>query len=132
LCSLAVNAQAAYGKPQEKMMIVTFKSKASGDLIYFKDAALRLLQLMGRDNKVPSALYAEDVSAALTALQQGLAAIAEAERVKAEQTKAEQGWDEPADNEQNSKAQISLNTRALPLLEMLQKAHKKQCPVSWE
>ncbi|MDP5134567.1 DUF1840 domain-containing protein [Rheinheimera baltica] len=114
------------------MMIVTFKSKASGDLIYFKDAALRLLQLMGRDNKVPSALYAEDVSAALIALQQGLAAIAEAERVKAEQTKAEQGWDEPADNEQNSKAHISLNTRALPLLEMLQKAHKKQCPVSWE
>ena len=29
-------------------MIVTFKSKASGDLIYFKDAALRLLDLMGR------------------------------------------------------------------------------------
>lgn len=108
-------------------MIVTFKSKASGDLIYFKEAALKLLQLMGRDDKVPSALYAEDVPAALAKLQQGLAAIADTERAKAEQAE-----NEPADDEYSRKAQISLNVRAVPLLEMLQKAQKKQCPVSWE
>ncbi|NRQ42438.1 DUF1840 domain-containing protein [Rheinheimera sp. YQF-2] len=108
-------------------MIVTFKTKASGDLIYFKEAAVQLLQLMGRDDKIPSALYAEDVSAALAKLQQGLAAIADKDRAK-----AEQAGNERADSEQDSKAQISLNTRALPLLEMLQKAQKKQCPVSWE
>ena len=108
-------------------MIVTFKSKASGDLIYFKEAALKLLQLMGRDDKVPSALYAEDVPAALMKLQQGLAAIADTERAKAEQAHSE-----AVDSEQSRKAQISLNTRALPLLELLQKAQKKQCPVSWE
>jgi len=105
-------------------MIVTFKSKASGDLIYFKDAALKLLKLMGRDEKVPSALYAEDVAAALQQLQQGLAEIAEQEKAKAQQQEEQASSD--------SKKYISLNTRAIPLLEMLQKAQKKQCPVSWE
>ncbi|MBZ9611055.1 DUF1840 domain-containing protein [Rheinheimera maricola] len=106
-------------------MIVTFKSKASGDLIYFKDAALKLLQLMGRDDKVPSALYADDISQALAQLQQGLSAIAETERVKAAQTEN--------DNEElQGTTQISLAVRAVPLLEMLQKAQKKHCPVLWE
>lgn len=108
-------------------MIVTFKSKASGDLIYFKDAALKLLHLMGRDDKVPSALYAGDVGAALTQLQQGLAAIADTEREKAEQAEANMADKPPGD-----KVHISLNVRAVPLLEMLQKAQKKHSPVQWE
>lgn len=109
-------------------MIVTFKSKASGDLIYFKDIALKLLTLMGRDEKVPSALFAEDVATALTQLQQGLAAIANTEREKAAQA------EEAAGNGQSGagKAYVSLNIRAMPLVEMLQKAVKKQCPVQWE
>ncbi|PKM19827.1 MAG: DUF1840 domain-containing protein [Gammaproteobacteria bacterium HGW-Gammaproteobacteria-15] len=110
-------------------MIVTFKSKASGDLIYFKDVALKLLTLMGRDDKVPSALFAEDVATALTQLQQGLTAIAETEREKAAQTEAEAAG---TGQSGAGKAYVSLNVRALPLVEMLQKAQKKQCPVQWE
>ena len=110
-------------------MIVTFKSKASGDLIYFKDVALKLLKLMGRDEKIPSALFTEDVATALAQLQQGLNAIAESEREKAAQTEAEQTNKGQSDT---GKAYISLNVRAMPLVEMLQKAQKKQCPVQWE
>ena len=110
-------------------MIVTFKTKVSGDVIYFKDIALQLLGLMGRDDKVPSALFAEDVTAALTQLQQGLAKVAEAERVKVEQAEAAL----MADNRNKTgKSYISLNTRAIPLLELLQKAEKKHSPVQWE
>ena len=101
-------------------MIVTFRSKASGDLIYFKDVALKLLHLMGRDDKVPSALYADDVATALTQLQQGLAAIADSEREKAEQAEAATA-NQPA----GGKVHVSLTVRATPLLEMLQKAQKK-------
>ena len=108
-------------------MIVTFKSKASGDLIYFKDAALNLLKLMGRDDKVPSALYAEDVAAALASLEQELSAIADTEREKAAQAEANN-----AARRDGGKPYISLNVRALPLIEMLKKALKKQCPVQWE
>lgn len=108
-------------------MIVTFKSKASGDLIYFKDAAVKLLQLMGRDDKVPSALYAEDVAAALARLEQELSAIADVEREKAAQAEANN-----AGKRDGGKPYVSLNVRAVPLLEMLKKAQKKQCPVQWE
>ena len=107
-------------------MIVTFRSKATGNLIYFKDIAVKLLSLMGRDDKVPSALYAEDVPAALEKLQQALAAMAEEERLKAEQSEA--GVEQ---NEAKAKPYISLTVRAQPLVEMLQRAVKKQCPVLW-
>lgn len=106
-------------------MIVTFKSKASGDLIYFKDIALKLLQLMGRDDKVPSALYAEDVATALDALQQGLAAIMQKEQAIAQQA-------DTAETPPETQTDVSLQVRALPLIEMLQKAQKKQCPVQWQ
>ncbi|WP_215398559.1 DUF1840 domain-containing protein [Rheinheimera oceanensis] len=109
-------------------MIVTFKSRASGDLIYFKDVALQLLKLMGRDEKVPSALFAGDVATALTQLQQGLAAIANTEREKAAQAE-----EAPGNGQSGAgKTYVSLNIRAMPLVEMLQKAVKKQCPVQWE
>lgn len=110
-------------------MIVTFKSKASGDLIYFKDVALKLLNLMGRDEKIPSALYAEDVVTALTQLQQGLDAIAQTEREKAAANDAAQADKNQSDT---GKAYISLTVRAQPLVEMLEKAQKKQCSVQWE
>ena len=108
-------------------MIVTFKRKASGDLIYLKDAALTLLKLMGRDDKVPSALYAEDVAAALASLELGLSAIADTEREKAAQAETNN-----AARRDGAKPYISLNVRALPLIDMLKKALKKQCPVQWE
>ena len=104
-------------------MIVTFKSKAGGDVIYFKDIAMKLLQLMQRDDKVPSALFAEDVSAALSQLQQGLAAMAVEEQQKV--AASEQ-------REETAKPYISLITRAMPLINLLEKAQKKQCPVMWE
>lgn len=108
-------------------MIVTFKSKATGNLIYFKDIAVKLLSLMGRDDKVPSALYAEDVPGALEKLQLALSAIAEEEQLKAAQSEA--GIEQ---NEVKAKPYISLTVRAQPLVEMLQRAVKKQCPVQWE
>jgi hypothetical protein len=110
-------------------MIVTFKSKASGNLIYFKDVALKLLHMMGRDDKVPSALYAEDVASAITQLEHGLAVIAAEEQEKAAQSDDRQENSTPNGS---TKPYISLNVRAQPLLQLLQKAQKKNCPVLWE
>ena len=101
-------------------MIVTFKSKATGNLIYFKDIALKLLALMGRDDKVPSALYAEEVGAALEKLQQALSEL-QAESVAKAKADASKEHDIPED-----KVIISIQVRAQPLLEMLQKAAKKR------
>lgn len=108
-------------------MIVTFKSKATGNLIYFKDIAVTLLKMMGRDDKVPSALFAEEVMPALEKLQQALGAL-QAERAAAKTTSQSPKEQDVSED----KVVISLQVRAQPLLEMLQKAAKKNCPVMWE
>ena len=110
-------------------MIVTFKSKAGSDTAYFKNIALKLLMMMGRDDKVPSAFYAEDVPAALQSLQQALAKL----KQEQEQEK-EQPQDDEADiNQQQVKSEhVSIETRAQPLITLLTKAVKKQESVFWE
>lgn len=105
-------------------MIVTFKSKCTGDLIYFKDIAIQLLRMMGRDDKVPSAMYAEDVPEALKQLNAALATLPDAKQ-KDDSPKDEQQGDDNA-------AKISLKIRAMPLLDMLERASKKQCAIHWE
>lgn len=107
-------------------MIVTFKSKASGDIVYTADVALKLLNMMGRDDKVPSALYAEDVATALEALRTGLAQYATRQQ-------AESANDEDDTHQDTAqKPHIALSVRAQPLLQLLEKAEKKHCPVLWQ
>ena len=55
-------------------MVVTFRSKASADVVMFGDVAVRLIKLMGRSGVVPSAILAEDVGAALCHLKQAVEA----------------------------------------------------------
>ncbi|CAM3834689.1 DUF1840 domain-containing protein [Rheinheimera salexigens] len=108
-------------------MIVTFKSKAGSDTAYFKNIALKLLMMMGRDDKVPSAFYAEDVPAALQSLQQALA------KLKQEQQQEQPQEDEADINQQQVKSEhVSIETRAQPLITLLTKAVKKQESVFWE
>ncbi|WNO61275.1 DUF1840 domain-containing protein [Rheinheimera sp. MMS21-TC3] len=107
-------------------MIVTFKSKAGSDTAYFENIALKLLTMMGRDNKVPSAFYAEDVSAALQSLKQELAKLEQQEREQLEADETD------PDKEVVKSEHISMQTRAQPLIELLTKAEKKQASVFWE
>ncbi|MEO3680290.1 DUF1840 family protein [Rheinheimera fenheensis] len=106
-------------------MIVTFKSKASGDIVYTADVALKLLNMMGRDDKVPSALYAEDVALALEALRAALAQYVARQQ-------PESAIDDDIHQDAAQKRSIALTVRAQPLLQLLEKAAKKHCPVLWQ
>ena len=48
-------------------MLVTFRSKAWGNVTMFGDVAETLLKMMGHTGTVPSALLAADIPAARTA-----------------------------------------------------------------
>ena len=101
-------------------MIVTFHSKDYYPITMFGEAALQLIEKMGCTPKVPGAIYAEDVPQALWQLQQNLQDLTE-------QT------DIPVDASiERAEAPVSLQTRAVPLLEMLRGAAKKQHIVSWD
>jgi len=100
-------------------MLVTFSCPAYADITMFGDVAVRLLKLMGHGGTVPGALLAEDVPAALARLQ---AAI----------EKEKQLPDEQAQEAEDEEPAVSLQHRALPLIELLKAAAKANRNVMWD
>jgi hypothetical protein len=102
-------------------MIVTFKSKASGDVIMFGDAAHALMKIMGKDPEPTGIVTPEQLPAAIAALK---AAIEESRR--------QPGPNEEEEAEKPAMTQsVTLAQRAIPLLELLEWAQKKSTPVTW-
>ncbi|WP_213997194.1 DUF1840 domain-containing protein [Arsukibacterium sp.] len=108
--------------------MVTFKSKAGRNVDYHTNVGLQLLKMMGRDTKLPSAMFADDVPEALARLQQALAKMAEDEAPEAEQTTTKKNDHEDEDKPE----QVSLKVRAEPLLKLLHKAQEANVGLMWE
>ena len=83
-------------------MLYKFKSKVTGDLIMLEPDAKRLLKIMGREDQVKGIFLADQLSAAIAALE---SAVAQEEV---------EGMKDPK--------QISLRQRSMPMLKIL-----KQC-----
>lgn len=92
-------------------MLYKFKSKVTGDLIMLEPDAKRLLKLMGRDDQVKGIFLADQLAAAIAALE---LAVAQEEAV---------GMKDPK--------QISLRQRSLPMLKMLNQCLKQSADVVW-
>ena len=100
-------------------MLVTFTCDAHENITLFGDVAIRLLKMMGQSGTVPSALLAENVSAALAQLQQSI-----------DQEKKTRSL-QPSKNTSEDDEEVSIVHRALPLIELLQYALKQKCNVMW-
>ena len=99
-------------------MLITFKTKSYANIIMFGDVGTKMLEMMGFGVSVPGAIIAEDVAQALSNLLRGLESVMEiVEPV------GDDGDDQPA---------ISLHTRALPLIELLQSAIDDENHLRWE
>jgi hypothetical protein len=98
-------------------MLVKFSTKAYSDITMFGDIALSLLKMMGHSARVPGAILAEDVPAALNRLTTAIAEIKPAP---------------PKDNEDKDETVVSMAHRALPLISLLTAAVKENCNVMWE
>ncbi|MCK5828965.1 MAG: DUF1840 domain-containing protein [Methylococcales bacterium] len=101
-------------------MLVTFSCSAYADITMFGDVATRLLTLMGHSGKVPGAMLAEDVKAALESL------------VTAIQSDQQLAEPEKSEDEEDCEPVVSLSNRALPLIEMLEAAIQSKSHVMWE
>ena len=99
-------------------MLVTFTTDAYENITYFSGVASRLLTLMGHSGKIPGAIKAKDVSQALANLQS---------RIKGASEPTANDEDDEDENNQN----ISLATRAIPLINLLKAAEKKNCDILW-
>ena len=102
-------------------MLITFKTRAYADVTMFGEVALKLIELMGRRETVPSAIEPEDIPQALKLLRAGI--VADDAAVKEGETE---------DTEDEGKEHVSVHNRALPLIELLEAARKEKVPVMWE
>ncbi len=102
-------------------MLITFKSKAAGDIAMFAEHADQLLRVMGKslgpDSAPRGIITALEVAGALAKLQ------AAADQARAEQRLQQ---DQP-----QAHLTVSLAQRAYPLLEMLERAAKKSVDITW-
>jgi hypothetical protein len=98
-------------------MLVTFTTDAYADITMFGDVALSMLKKMGHSATVPGAIRAEDVPLALSRLRTAI------EAEKSSSLPPEKDADEPA---------VSVAHRALPLINLLASAAKKNSYVTWK
>ncbi len=99
-------------------MLITFKTKAYANITMFGDVGRKMLEMMGFGDSVPGAIRAEDVPRALANLRAGLAQLPEQV--------------EPAGDADDDQPAVSLHTRAVPLIELLEAAIADETYVSWE
>ena len=105
-------------------MLVRFRSRASGNITMFGDVAIKLLKLMGRTGKVPGAIMPEDIPAALQQLKTALSEYAN--QIPKDGTEEQEASDSFIDEP------VSLPTRAIPLIELLEGSLAEDVGVMWE
>lgn len=101
-------------------MLVTFHTKAHGDITMFGDVAVALLKLGGLSGNVPTAILAADIPGVLARLGSGLSEQGHAApRPAAAKPRSAAA---PRDDEE-AEAAVPLGQRAVPLMTLLRAAH---------
>lgn len=108
-------------------MIVTFKSAASADVIYFGDVAKRMMELMGKEAADQGIVTVEQLPAAIAALKAAIAA--DKERHRQHLLDEEQKTETAANGD--TRPFVSLTQRAAPLVAMLEESLHEGKPVMW-
>lgn len=108
----------------QSAMAIIFKSPAQADVLMFDDDGQRLLELMRTSGELPGALRSEDLPLALERLRAGIEAA----------TPAAADEPPPGDEEDDDAPRqpaVPLAHRALPLMQMLEKAIARDQYVTW-
>ncbi len=110
-------------------MLYRFKSRATADLIMLEPQGRRVLQIIGKEPGVPGILTAEQIPAAIAALEAAVAAeealIAARKQAAQEQAADAQEQAEPAQEP------IRLRQRVTPLIDMLRRSAAEGREVTW-
>ena len=105
-------------------MIYKFKSKAAGDVIMMGPNGDDVLRLIGKAPAAQGIIEVSALAAAISAIEQGVAAD-EAARAQGEKDAAAEGQKPtPRDG-------VSLRQRAWPLLEMMKRSQAEAADIVW-
>jgi hypothetical protein len=105
-------------------MLVRFSSVETESITMFGDAAKQLIKLLGGSGAIPGAIAAADIPSAIQRLRQALAA----RKVEGATTNSQE--DESKD--ENQEPAVDLSARAVPLIDILERASAADAPVMWE
>jgi len=106
-------------------MPITFTTKSYADITMLNDVGTTMLEMIDFGYLVPGAIAAKDVNQALTNLQKNLA------NKKVEKDLEDLEDLDNLDEEEKDQPIISLSTRAIPLLKLLDSAYENGNNVSW-
>ncbi|GAB4037582.1 MAG: hypothetical protein Fur0014_05470 [Rubrivivax sp.] len=99
-------------------MIYRFRSPATGDVVMLGESGDELLRLLGREPARQGIIEPAAMPAAIEALQRAVEAAGQPG------TEGDEEADEP-------KRAVSLRQRVWPMLQMLQRAHAAEQPITW-
>ena len=102
-------------------MLITFETKAYANITMFGDVAKKLIKYMGHSGSIPGAILSEDLPQALKNLRSNVAA----------EMADEQNRESDADQDEDE-SYVSLDKRALPLVELLEAAIEQGADVMWD
>jgi hypothetical protein len=100
-------------------MIYEFKSRATGSLVMTSDVAEALLHIIGKQKGPQGIIVPDAMPAAIDALNKAIAL----------QKSADGSSDQTDDDD--GKPRVSLAQRALPFIEMMQRAHSANKEITW-
>jgi hypothetical protein len=106
-------------------MLVRFSTR-HGQLTMFGDAATALLKLLGHSATIPGAILAADLPAALASLRSGLDRHGD---TPVPEPGAETA---PTRDEDTRPPPITLRTRAVPLIDLIETAIVRGADLMWE
>lgn len=114
-------------------MIYEFRSRATGSIVMTEKVALRMLGILGKSAGPQGIITVAQLPQAIAALRSAIADERRARsqaRDSAARTTGAARHDEDDDDEQSGAA-ITLEQRALPLIEMFERAYAAERDVTW-
>jgi len=107
-------------------MLVRFSSTATDSITMFGDSAKELVKMLGASGAIPGAIIAADIPPALQRLRQQLQAQAATAQTRGQADEADD------DDDNDRQPAVLLASRAMPLINMLERARAANAPVMWE
>lgn len=109
-------------------MLYEFKSRATGSVVMMGPVAERLLGIIGKTGGPTGIITVEQMPQAITNLR---AAIDDERRARQQAVQAAGATDHSAGETEPAGAGVSLEQRAVPLIEMLERALKARRDITW-
>jgi hypothetical protein len=105
------------------MALITFRSKAAGEIYMFQENARRVFEILGRSDDARGVITPDQLDDAIARL------AAAVDDEKAQIKNAPQGG--RAEDNRAAAQPVTLGQRVFPLLEMLRAAQAKRVDVTW-